>query len=78
MTRRQFILSRGWKPYLGSWWYKPLPGWNGDIAPNQEIFGIARAFASEQFRVDGEPPPDPPPKPRGGPNKRPPGKRMVA
>ncbi len=46
-----FLLSRGWRRWLGSWWYKPLPGWGGEVAPNQELFGVARAFAMERLRL---------------------------
>jgi hypothetical protein len=52
----QFLRSRGWKRYLGSWWYKPMPGWDCPI-PGQEIYGTASAFAEERLRLvarDGE------------------------
>jgi hypothetical protein len=49
-----FLLSRGWRRYLGSWWYRPLPGLDR-LTPGQELFGTARAFALEKLRVAGSP-----------------------
>jgi hypothetical protein len=42
----RFLKSRGWRRYLVSWWYKPLPGWRGPSFC-QELFGTAAAFEME-------------------------------
>jgi hypothetical protein len=52
MTRAQFLLSRGWKRHLASWWFKPLPGWGGRLAVNgQQVFHASRAFEMERLRL---------------------------
>lgn len=48
MSIGQWLRQRGWKTYLGTWWFKPLPGWGGRIAPGQEIYGQSRAYEIER------------------------------
>lgn len=48
----EFLLARGWRvyPISDSWMYWPLPEWEGEPAPSQELFGIGRAYEMERQR----------------------------
>ncbi len=59
MTQQKFLLSRGWKRHLSSWWYKSIPAWKGRIAPYQRIYGVASAFDLERKILMGFPVEDP-------------------
>lgn len=55
---QRFLRSRGWRRWLGSWWYKPLPGWerHGGPAQSQRLYGTGSAFEEERLRVWGQEP----------------------